>query len=72
MKIYSQPRSHLSLLPLGSPKNLTIHTITQSLTLSNFFHKTPDEFKIGHNIGEVEIYENKFSNFSLFLPPTPG
>ena len=34
-------------------KNLTIHTITPSLTLFNFFHKTYGEFKFGHNIGRV-------------------
>ena len=72
MKINSQPSPHSSLLPLGNPKKLTIHTISQSLTLSNFFYKTPGKFKIGHNIGKVEIYENKFSTFSPFLPPTPG
>ena len=54
--------------PWVALKNLTIHTITQSLTLSNFFHKTPGEFKIGHSIGKVEIYENKFSTLSSFVP----
>ena len=34
--------------------------MAQSFILSNFFHKTPGEFKFGHNIGRVEIYENKF------------
>ena len=46
--------------------------MAQSFTLSNFFHKTPGKFKIGHSIGKVEIYEIKFSTFSPFLPPTPG
>ena len=58
--------------PWVTLKNLTIHTISQSLTLSNFFCKTPGKFKIGHNIGKVEIYENKFSTLTPFLPPTPG
>ena len=40
--------------------------------MSNFFHKTSGEFKIGHNIGKVEIYENKFSTPSPFVPSTPG
>ena len=58
--------------PWVTLKNLTIHTISQSLTLSNFFYKTPVKFKIGHNIGKVEIYDNKFSTLTPFLLPTPG
>ena len=46
--------------------------MAQSFTLSNFFHKTPGEFKFGHNIGRIEIYENKFSTPFPFVPPTPG
>ena len=46
--------------------------MAQSFTLYNFFHKTPGEFKFGHNIGRIEIYENKFSTLSPFIPPTPG
>ena len=72
MKLNSQTSPHSSLLPLGNPKKLTIHTISQSLTLSNFFYKTPGKFKIGHSIGKVEIYENKFSTIFPFLSPTPG
>ena len=63
---------HSSLLPLGNPKKLTIHTISQSFTLSNFFYKTPGKFKIGHNIGRDEIYENKFSTPFPFVPLAPG
>ena len=72
MKWNSQPSPHSSLLPLGNPKKLTIHTISQSLTLSNFFYKTPvlaGKFKIGNSIGKVEIYENKFLNL-LPIPPS--
>ena len=72
MKINSQPSLHLSLYPWVTLKNLTIHTISQSFTLSNFFYKTPGKFKIGHNIGRIEIYENKFSNPFLFVPLAPG
>ena len=42
--------------PWVALKNLTIHTNTQFLTLSNFFHKSSGEFKFGHNIGRVELY----------------
>ena len=56
--------------PWVALKNLTIHTITQSLTLSNFFNKSPGEFKFGHNIGRVELYQkNSQPLFYLSLPP---
>ena len=57
---------------MGNPEKFDYSHNFTILTLFNFFHKTPGKFKIGHNIGEVEIYENKFSTFSPFLPPTPG
>ena len=50
---------HLSSHHWVALKNLTIHTITQSLALFNFFHKTSREFKFGHNIGRVELYKKK-------------
>ena len=71
MKINSQPSPIRPSYPWVTLENLTIHTISQSLTLSNFFYKTPGKFEIGHNIGKVEIYENKFSTFSPFLPSHP-
>ena len=40
--------------------------------MSNFSHKISAEFKFGHNIGKVDIHENKFSTLSPFFPPTPG
>ena len=46
--------------------------MAQSFTLSNFSHKTPGELKFGHNIGRIEIYENKFSTLTPFVPSTPG
>ena len=58
-------------IPWVGLKTLTIHTMAQSFTLSNFFHKTPGKFKIGHNIGRVEIYKNKFSTFSPIPPSYP-
>ena len=41
--------------------NLTIHTIAQSLTLVNFFHKTHGKFKFSHNIARVKVYQNNFT-----------
>ena len=38
------------------------------MTLSNFFHKSPGEFKFSHNIGKVEIYGKLFSTPFLFVP----
>ena len=46
--------------------------MAQSFILSNFFHKTPGEFKFGHTIGGVEIYENIFSTPFPFVTSTPG
>ena len=67
----NQQISPLALpLLVGSPQNMTIYTISQSLTLSNFFHKTPGKFKFSHNIGRVELYPKKFTTFfHLSLPP---
>ena len=76
-EIYSQPPSHSFLPSLGSPKNLIIHTITQSLTLSNFLHKTPGKFKFDHNTGRVEnlrfmkIYSQPPSHSSLLPLGSP-
>ena len=53
---------------MGSPKNVTIHTMAQFFTMSNFFHKTPGEFKFGHNIGRVEIYEKNLNPHPI--PPS--
>ena len=65
VKLYKKIHNLFTICPSQVPwvalKNLTIHTITKSLKLSNFFHKTPGEFKFSHNIGKVEVYENKFS-----------
>ena len=72
IKKYLNPHPIRPSYPRVTLKYLTIHTISQSLTLSNFFYKTHGKFEIGHNISKVEIYENKFSTFSPFLPPTPG
>ena len=66
----SQPSSICPSHPWVAHKNLTIHSITQSLTLSNFFHKTHGKFKFGHNIGKFEIYENIFSTPSPSVPCT--
>ena len=72
IKKIDKPPSSTLPLPVGSPQKVTIYTITQSLTLSNFFPKSPDgEFKFGHNIGKIEIYENKFSTPSSFVPSAP-
>ena len=46
--------------------------MAKSFTLSNFFYETPGEFKFGHNIDRVEIYENIFSTPFPFVPSTPG
>ena len=73
MKINSQPSPYSSLLPLGNPKKIDYsHNFTIFDPVQLFLYKTPGKFKFGHNIGKVEIYENKFSTLSPFLPPTPG
>ena len=72
-EIYENKFSNFSLFLHPTPgialENVTIHTMAQFFTLSNFFQKTPGEFKFGHNIGRVEIYENKFSTLTPFVPP---
>ena len=65
--LFSNCPSH----PWVALKNLTIHTITQSLTLSNFFYKSSGEFKFGHKIGRVELYEKKIHNLFSNCPSHP-
>ena len=69
---FSTPFPVCPFHPWVALKNLTIRTMARSFTLSNFFHKTHGEFKFYHNIGRVEIYENKFSTPFPFVPSTPG
>ena len=49
-------------------RSLTIHTITQFLTLSNFFHKRLGEFKFDNSKGKIKVDQNFTKNFTTLFP----
>ena len=75
MKINSQLLPIRHSHPWVALKNLTFHTIYNLWPVQLFPKDTcmaTGEFKIGLNKGKIEIYENKFSTPSPFVPPAPG